>query len=346
MSRPLVIADNAIPFLQGVLEPYADVQYFPGNEIGPQQVKNADALIIRTRTKCNSALLDGSSVKKIATATIGTDHIDLEYCRNAGIQVASAAGCNSGGVMNYVFSALYGTASRKSVRLEGRTFGIIGVGNVGKKVEKMARALGFKVMLCDPPRAEKEGPEGFSSLEDVLRDSSIITLHVPLSEETRGMANDDFFNLIQGGSIFINASRGEVVDDEALKRACPRLGTVIIDTWNHEPDIDRELLDMVDIATPHIAGYSFQGKQNGTSMAVQAVAKHLGIEPLYDFFPVNDNPDMEPIKLDVSGKNQGEIASLLQYNYPIFSDDFMLRMFTSDFEKQRNEYNYRREFYI
>lgn len=345
-KRLKIVADKAIPFLEGVFDPYADMTYLPGDKIGPEDVRDADVLMVRTRTKCNADLLEGSKVKFIATATIGTDHIDFPYCDSKGIVVRNAPGCNAGGVMEYVFSALYGLASRKSISLQGDTIGIIGVGHVGSLIERMGRALGFKILKCDPPRAEAEGSFGFCDLEYLLQNSQIVTLHVPLDETTRGMANSEFFSLMQPGAFFINAARGEVVCDDALKAAIPKMGPVIIDTWNHEPDIDLDLMDKVAIATPHIAGYSYQGKQNGTAAAVRAVAHYFGITELYEFFPKTDLPENEAVKLDLKGLNQGEIASVLQYNYPIFTDDFMLRLNPENFDKLRSEYNYRREVYI
>lgn len=340
-----IVADIDVPFLKGVLEPYGEVLYKKGAEITNEDVKDADALILRTRTKCDATLLDGSSVRLIATATIGTDHVDFDYCNSHGIVVQNAAGCNAGGVMQYVFSALYGVAARKSIKIDGGTIGIIGVGNVGRKVENMAKHLGFNVLRYDPPRAQAEGPEGFCSLEYLLENSHVVTMHVPLTELTRNMANEAFFALMQPGSIFINAARGEIVDEAALKLAMPKLGATVIDTWNNEPKVDVELVDMVDIATPHIAGYSYQGKQMGTSMAVRAVAHHFGIEALYDFFP-EDEPDREPLLLDFHGKNHGQIAAVFQYNYPIFTDDFRFRMEPEKFERLRSEYQYRREVYV
>lgn len=345
-KRLKIVADKAIPFLEGVFDPYADMTCLPGDKIGPEDVRDADVLMVRTRTKCNADLLEGSKVKFIATATIGTDHIDFPYCDSKGIVVRNAPGCNAGGVMEYVFSALYGLASRKSISLQGDTIGIIGVGHVGSLIERMGRALGFRILKCDPPRAEAEGSFGFCDLEYLLQNSQIVTLHVPLDETTRGMADNEFFSLMQPGAFFINAARGEVVCDDALKAAIPKLGPVIIDTWNHEPDIDLDLMDKVAIATPHIAGYSYQGKQNGTAAAVRAVAHYFGITELYEFFPKTDLPENEAVKLDLKGLNQGEIASVLQYNYPIFTDDFMLRLNPENFDKLRSEYNYRREVYI
>lgn len=341
-----IVADKHIPFLEGVFEPYADVVYIDGRSITHEDLTDADALIIRTRTRCDADLLDGTPVKIIATATIGTDHIDLDYCKEKGIEVHNAEGCNAGGVMQYVFSALYGVAARKAIKLDGCTFGIVGVGHVGSKVETMARYLGFDVLLCDPPRAAAEGEEGFCSLEYLLANSQIVTIHVPLDETTRGMADENFFLRMQPGTIFINAARGEIMDESALKEAYPKLGAAIIDTWNNEPDVDEELIDMVDVATPHIAGYSYQGKQNGTATAVRFVARYFGIENLYDFYPENDQPDHEPVLLDLKDKKQGEIAAVFQYNYPIFTDDFRFRMEPDNFEKMRSAYQYRREIYV
>lgn len=341
-----IVADKDIPFLVGVFEPYAEVVYLPGKEIAHSDVIDADALIVRTRTKCDSDLLHGTAVKMIATATIGTDHISFDYCRANNIEVHSAEGCNAGGVLQYVFSALYGVAARKAIKVEGATFGIIGVGNVGSRVEALARQLGFNVLLCDPPRAAVEGPEKFCSLEYLLENSNIVTMHTPLDDNTIGMANEAFFALMKPGAIFINASRGEVVNEQALMQALPKFGAVIIDTWNNEPDVSEELIDMVDIATPHIAGYSFQGKINGTVQSVRAVADYFGIEELHDFYPSMDMSGHEPVHLDLKGKNQGEVAAVFQYNYPIFTDDFRFRMEPGNFEKMRSEYQYRREIIV
>ncbi len=339
-----VVADTNIPFLKGVLEPYAEVEYLDGRSIGREALLDADALIIRTRTRCNEETLSGTRVKMISSATIGMDHIDIPWCKAHGIEVQNAEGCNAGGVADYVFSALYGVASRRAIKLDEAVIGIIGVGNVGKKVEYMARTLGFKVLLNDPPRAAKEGPEGFVSLEELLEKATVVTLHVPLDETTRGMAGEDFFSRMQPGSIFINASRGEVVDEGALIHARPKLGALVLDTWCNEPNVNPNLIELCDIATPHIAGYSYQGKQNGTAMAVQALARHFGIEPLMNFRPALEDEAMTPTILDLWGKSQGEIAAVMQYNYPIFTDDFLFRSSPESFEKLRSEYNYRREF--
>lgn len=341
-----IVIDKATPFVRGVFEPYAEVVYADSDKFDRGLIADADALILRTRTKCGEELLDGSSVKIIATTTTGTENIDYDYCLSKGIYVRSAKGYNAGGVMNYVYSALYGVASRKAIKLTDATIGVVGVGSVGSRIERTAQALGLKILRYDPLRAEAEGPGQFCSLDELLSGSGIVTMHFPLNESTRRMANDEFFAKMRPGAIFINTSKGELVDDEALKRAIPKLGAVIIDAWNNEPDVDLSLLNMVDIATPHISSYSYQGKQNGSASAVRSVARFFDIPELFDFFPATDLVELEAVKLDVHGKTQGQIASLFQYNYPIFTDDFMFRLHSSEFAALRAGYSYRREFYI
>lgn len=341
-----IVIDKSIPFVEGVFEPYAETVYREGPEISEEDLAGADALIIRTRTRCDAQLLDGSSVKIIATTTAGTDNIDMEYCRQHGIFVKNASGCNAGGVSNYVFSALYGAAARKSIPLTGATIGIIGLGSAGQRVESMGRSLGFKILRYDPHKAEIEWYTQFCTLDRLLRESDIVTLHIPLNESTRGLANAEFFSKMKPGAFFINTAQGDIVVEEDLIDAIPRLGPVAIDSWSHEPTINTMLMGLVDIATPHIAGYSLQSKQIGSSMAVRAVARFLRIPDLYEFFPQTEIMEYQAVKLDVLDKSQGQIAAMIQYNYPIFTDDFMFRMNPTRFEELRTNYQYRREFFL
>ena len=340
------VIDKAIPFVEGVFEPFAEVIYKEGPDIAREDLLDADALVIRTRTRCDAALLEGTSVKIIATATVSMDNIDLAWCKDHGIFVRNASGCNAGGVTNYVFSALYGTAARKSISLSGATLGIIGLGSDGSRVEEMGLALGFKTLRYDPWRAAKEGPSEFCDLDTVLAGADVVTLHIPVNDSTRGMADAAFFARMKPGAFFINTAQGELVVEEDLIRAIPRLGPVALDTWCHEPDINRTLLDLVDIATPHIAGYTLQGKQIGTSLAIRAVARFFGLSGLYDFFPTTEIIEYQAVHIDAHDKTQGQIASVIQYNYPIFTDDFMFRMAPDRFSEMRANYSYRREFYF
>ena len=229
-----IVADNAIPFLKGVLEPYARVEYLPGKTIATADVRDADALIVRTRTRCDAALLEGSSVKLIATATIGFDHIDTEYCRRHGIEVATAAGCNARGVLQYVAAALVRLSRVQAWEPTDKTLGIVGVGHVGSLVEAYARTWGFRVVACDPPREEREHG-GFLPLEEVACQADILTFHTPLDDTTRHMAGAKLFERMKPGSILINTSRGEVVDGQALRESGLQY---VLDVWEHEPDLD------------------------------------------------------------------------------------------------------------
>jgi len=340
------VIDKAIPFVEGVFEPYAKVVYKDGPDIRRSDLRNADALVIRTRTRCDASLLKRTSVKLIATATVSTDNIDLPWCKEHGIFVKNASGCNAGGVTNYVFSALYAMASRRSIPLTGATIGIIGLGAAGQRVEETAMALGFKTLRYDPIRAAAEGPSDFQDLDEVLAGSDVITMHIPVNDTTRGMANADFFAKMKPGAIFINTAQGELVVEQDLIDAIPRLGPVALDTWCHEPDINRELMDRVDIATPHIGGYTLQGKQTGTALAIRAVARYFGLSDLYEFFPTTDIVEYQAVRIDAHDKSQGQIAATIQYNYPILTDDFMFRMAPDRFSELRANYSYRREFYV
>ena len=341
-----IVADSSIPFLEGVFEPFAEVVYKEGPLIGREDILDADALIIRTRTKCDHNTLRGTKLKIIATATSSTEHIDVDYCEKNGIFFKNASGSNAGAVANYVFSALYGLAARNSIPLNDKTIGIIGLGSTGQRVEEMGRALGFKIIRHDPPKSEKEWYTQFHDLDYLLENSDIVTLHVPLTPETKGMADASFFARMKEGAFFINTAQGNLVVEEDLINAIPHLGPVAIDTWSNEPGINTRLMNLVDIATPHIAGYSMQGKQIGSAMAVRAVARFLGISELYEFYPKTEIIEYQAVKLDIHEKTQGQIASMIQYNYPIFTDDFMFRMNPTRFEELRTNYQYRREFYL
>ena len=342
MTGRTIVVDRDIPFIAGVFEPWFKVRYLAGRAIVARDVRDAVALVVRTRTRCDAQLLAGSSVKLVATATIGTDHIDMAYCAAQGIAVVSAPGCNAAAVAQYVLAALCAL----SLDRPGATLGIVGVGHVGSLVADAAARAGLRMLLNDPPREAVEGPAAFTPLPELLAVSDIVTLHIPLWPENRDFADAAFFAAMKSGASFINASRGEVVDEAALLRARPKLGAVVIDTWCNEPDVNQNLMDVCDVATPHIAGYSYQGKQMGTAMAVRSVARHFGIDALESYFPETESEDLEPIHLAVAGKSQGEITALIQYNYPIFTDDFFFRSDPLSFERLRSEYRYRREFYI
>lgn len=340
-----IVCDDKIPFLKGVFEPYTQVVYLPGAKITAADVRDADAIVTRTRTKCNESLLGGSKVRMIATATIGFDHIDTAWCESHGISWTNAPGCNSGSVRQYIASVLVSLSDE----LKGKTLGIIGVGHVGSKVEALARTLGMNVLLNDPPRAEAEGPEGFVPIEEVLKCSDIVTLHVPLASDTYHLIDGKALAMMNSGQILINSSRGEVVDGDALKSALKekRLRGAVLDVWEHEPDIDPELLELVNIATPHIAGYSADGKAAGTVASVRAVAHALGIKELYDW-NVSDIPGGGEFSIygtPLGGKCTEEILrKAILHTYDVSVDCAALRSDIGAFESLRSNYPVRREF--
>ena len=316
-----VIIDDAIPYIKGVLEPWFEVEYMPGEKISPETLGDAEALIIRTRTKCRAALLNGSKVKFIATATIGTDHIDIPYCESHGIKAVNAPGCNSNGVMKYVFSALHTLADENGFSLQGKTLGIVGVGHVGSKIAAQGRLEGLRVLENDPPREVAEGIT-LTPLDTLLEESDIVTIHIPL-EDNEGFAGEEFFSKIKPGAIFINASRGEVVNDRYLLQAREKLSHIVIDVFNHEPEISREVIAAADIVTPHIAGYTKQGKINGTKASVRAIGEFYNIDELKAFDIEFYEPPFEPGQYDIR------------------QDDAALRAHPEDFEKLRKQYKLR-----
>lgn len=328
-----IIIDSGIPFIQGVFEPYAEVVYIEGRSISCECVRDADALVVRTRTHCNRELLEDSAVRLVVTATIGTDHIDLDYCREHGIAVANAAGCNARGVLQWVSSVLVQIAADRGIAPHTLSLGIVGVGNVGSLVWEYAKAWGFNTICCDPPREEREHL-GFSSIEEIFAKSDIVTLHTPLAPDTFHLVDDRLLSAWQGSDkILINASRGEVVDTQSLLRAGVECA---IDVWEHEPDIDRALLSKAFISTPHIAGYSLQGKANATAMAVAAVARHFRF-PLEEWYPSGVTPSApRPISWE-------ELCRSAIGCYDILSDSALLKKNPEQFEQLRNKYNYREE---
>ena len=329
-----VVIDSAIPYIAGVLEPYAEVVYRAGEQFSSSDVKDADALIIRTRTRCDEALLEGSSVKLIATATIGFDHIDLQYCASQGIEVVTAAGCNAAGVLQWVAATLALLARTQCWQPDQMRLGIVGVGNVGSLVERYARRWGFEVICCDPPRQEREGGD-FVTLEELLSQADIVTLHTPLDATTRGMINPQTLALMPKSATLINASRGEVAQTEALLSAEQ---TLCLDVWEREPNIDRKLLAKAFVATPHIAGYSAQGKANAAMAVVCAVARRFAL-PLAEWYP----SEVSPVeRKDISWE---DMCQSIECYCNLQSESEMLKTCPAEFESLRNNYNYREEYF-
>lgn len=334
-----VVIDNKIPYIREAMEALADeVVYLPGKEITASVVRDADALITRTRTQCNRQLLEGSKVRFIGTATIGFDHIDTEYCREAGITWSNCPGCNAGAVEQYLHSVLLLLQQEKHVELKDASLGIVGVGHVGSHILSLAERLGMRILLNDPPRADR-GEEGFVSLETLARECDIITFHTPLERNgeyrTFHLADRAFFHSLRKKPYIINTSRGEVVETEAILEALDKglIGGAVLDVWENEPHINLELLDKVFIGTPHIAGYSADGKANATRMVLEAFCRFFGKEMNFHIAA----PEQPHREYD----SDERVRQLQMYNP--HDDCDMLRAHPELFEQLRGDYVLRKE---
>lgn len=329
-----ILIERNIPFIAGLLEPYANVTYLAADEFTPKTVKDADALIVRTRTRCDAALLEKSRCRFIATATIGTDHIDTQWCADHGITVVNAPGCNAPAVAQYVFATIMQLANRP---ISQYSIGIVGVGHVGSIVERWARGLNMKVLVCDPPRQNAEGGDNWSTLDEIARECDIITFHTPLAKAgdypTYHIAGDEFFSKLRRSPILINSARGPIVDTDALIRAIDNglVSNVAIDCWEGEPQLSRDLLERAAIATSHIAGYSHEGKIRATQMVLDAVTA---------FFYL---PRVNTLTTTPKGVARTVSPLSIVESYNPLADTVALKADPEAFESLRNNYHYRTE---
>lgn len=346
-----IIIDSNIPFIRGVFEPYAKVEYAEGSSIDRNILTDADAMVIRTRTRCNSELLSGTPVKFIGTATIGTEHIDLDWCMSAGIECASAPGCNAASVMQYIASSLAYLVTKYELDPADTTVGLVGIGNVGSMIAKMTEAFGFRTLLNDPPRQRDEGDRGFSSVNEIMDNSDILSIHVPLTYEGRDktyrLVDEKFLSGLKKGAIIINTSRGDVIEEKSLLNSLKsnRLKASLLDVWVNEPHINRQLLNITDTGTPHIAGYSLDGKARGTAMIVNWLAEHFKL-PLAGWSPEPLPPPDNPV-IDISdfkGADHQILSRVIYHTYNVEYDSAMLKEDPGMFEQLRNNYRHRREF--
>ena len=321
-----VICDDKIPYIRKALESLADVViYKSGKDINPDDVRDADALIVRTRTRCDQNLLDGSRVQIVITATIGYDHIDTQWLDTHGIRWTNCPGCNATSVAQWVRESLKAVAQTS---LNGMTLGIVGYGHVGKAVAAAMRPLVKEIILNDPPlfgdnTAEPDGLTA-TSLTDLAAHCDIITFHTPLTyappHPTHHLADTQFFNALKPGAIILNAARGGVIDEAVLLHALQtgKVSHAIIDTWENEPDINPRLLQAATIATPHIAGYSADGKANASRMAVEALARHFRLTPdTSSIIPPPATAPYSPKDDDAALRNNPAAFETLRSNYPV-----------------------------
>lgn len=340
-----IVADNTIPFLKGIIEPLGEVRYLASGQFTAKAVKEADVLIVRSVDKCTREILEGSHVKLITTATIGFDHIDTEYCEEAGIAWKNAPGCNARSVGEYIIACLVVYSMRTNEVLQGKTIGIVGAGHVGSKVEALCKVLGMRVLINDPPRAEKEGSDGFVPLDRIAAESDIITFHTPLTKSgaypTWHLASDTFLKKLRKIPLLINASRGAVFDTEAF-RQCRGIDALIVDCWENEPDISRELLNETIIATPHIAGFSADGKANATRMCLEEISRFfdVAIPRIGEVLPPAPT---EPV-IDLNDFSDKRVEHAILHSFNPVPVDENLRAHPEKFEWLRSHYTHPREF--
>ena len=359
-----IVADENIPFAQQAFCHLGDVHLLPGRSLSNEHLKNADILLVRSITKVNAHLLEGTPVRFVGTATIGTDHIDLPHLRSCGIAFADAAGSNANSVAEYVTTALLNLAQKHQFQLAGKSIGIVGVGNIGSKLEKFAQSLNMKVILNDPPLQRKTADPRFRPLSQALQ-ADFVTLHVPLTrtgpDPTWHLINVQSITTLKPTTFLINSSRGPVVDNNALKNALAQnqLAGAVLDVWENEPDIDLELLNLTEIATPHIAGYSFDGKTNGTALLHTAVCNFLQIPnqlQINTLLPPPPTPQITLDNLPPSDQKQNTTDQLFLLQafktiYNITLDDAELRKISAQppenrgkfFDLLRKNYPIRRE---
>jgi len=351
----LIAVDEAIPYLHEAFGRAGEIRLFSGRSVTQEDLRSADAVIVRSVTKVHGGLLEGSRVRFVGTATTGMDHLDLEYLQARGIRVAHAAGSNANAVSEYITAALLSSAERRNWELSGKSIGIVGVGHIGSLVEKKAQALGMEVRLCDPPLRESTGDKRYGFFEDVAG-ADILTLHVPLTTEgsypTRHMIRREVLARMSPHQFLINSSRGAVVRCLDLKQALreDRLEGAILDVWEGEPSIDFDLLDRVDFGTPHIAGFSLDGKVRGTAMIFEELCRFFGIRETWDTRSIFPAP--RRLRVPPHRDRQDAVRSVVLQAYEIARDDADLRALPSlpspaaaeRFDRLRTEYALRCEF--
>ncbi|MHC4715070.1 MAG: 4-phosphoerythronate dehydrogenase PdxB [Planctomycetota bacterium] len=354
-----IIADENIPYVGEAFGSLGEVTALAGRRITPEAVADADALLVRSVTKVDRGLLEGSRVRFVGTATIGTDHIDTAYLRRRRTRFAAAPGCNATSVAEYVTAALLVLARRGGCALKAKSIGIVGVGNVGSRVAVRAKALGMKVVLNDPPLARKTKNRKYVPIARVFG-CDIVTIHAPLTHEGRDatyqMVNEDFVARMKPGSVFINTARGAIAETRALKRALDgdQLSEVVIDVWENEPDPDPSLIERAAIATPHIAGYGLDGKVRGTQMIYDAFCRFLRKKPTWKMETALPAPSVAEMTLDARGRDDEEvIREAVLRVCDIEGDDARMRRILAQtaerrarfFDRLRRTYPVRREFH-
>jgi erythronate-4-phosphate dehydrogenase len=367
MRRPTILADENIPFAREAFGKLGEVRLTHGRQIAHADLADVDLLVVRSITRVDAALLAGTPVRFVGSATSGADHVDAAALADLGVTLRVALGCNAKAVAEYMAAAWLTLAKLRHETLAGRRVGVIGVGHVGSLVVEMARVLGMEPVLNDPPKARETGGGGYRPLHD-LYDCDIITCHTPLTfdgpDPTYRLIGEAFFERLKPGAWFCNAGRGEVLHEAALHRALDGRGldAAVLDVWEDEPRIDGRLLARVDIGTPHVAGYSLEGKLNGTAMIYEAACAYLGTEPSWSAasaapprpagLPLPGFAEGDRIHARLDRKGLAGLADRVAACYPILRDDEALRKTVGAsaeergraFDNLRKTYPVRREY--
>lgn len=346
-----ILVDENMPYAEQLFRQLGEVKAVSGRPLPTDELNDSDALMVRSITKVNESLLSGKPVKFVGTATAGFDHVDIAWLEQQQIGFSSAPGCNAIAVVEYVFSALMMLAEQDNFQLTDKVVGIVGVGNVGGRLATRLRALGVNVLLCDPPRADNGDDEAFYPLETLLEKADILTFHTPLNKsglyKSYHLINESNLEKLPEGRILINASRGEVIDNQALLSVLEKGKSlrVVLDVWEPEPDLSIELLNKVDIATPHIAGYTLEGKARGTTQVFEAYCDFIGQPQKVELSTLLPAPTISTIS--VQGElTQTLLKQLIHLVYDVRRDDAPLRKVAGikgEFDKLRKFYPVRRE---
>ena len=341
-----ILVDENMPYARDLFSRLGEVKAVPGRPIPVAELADADALMVRSVTKVNDGLLQGTGIKFVGTATAGTDHVDEAFLQQAGIAFSAAPGCNAIAVVEYVFSSLLMLAERDGFALQDRTVGIVGVGNVGGRLQARLEAFGVRTLLCDPPRADRGDDGDFRSLDELVREADVLTFHTPLFKEglykTLHLADDALLSRLQPGTILINACRGPVVDNAALlqRLQAGQALSVVLDVWEPEPDLNVDLLNLVDIGTAHIAGYTLEGKARGTTQVFEAFSDFLGKRQQVALDTLLPAPEFGRITLH-GPLDQSTLKRLVHLVYDVRRDDALLRKVAGtpgEFDKLRKNY--------
>ncbi|WP_288650538.1 4-phosphoerythronate dehydrogenase PdxB [Pseudomonas sp. UBA5568] len=347
----LIVADENIPLLDAFFQGFGEIRRYPGRSLDAASVREADILLVRSVTKVDRHLLEGSRVQFVGTCTIGTDHLDLDYFDQVGIRWSSAPGCNARGVVDYVLGSLLTLADLEGASLPERVYGVVGAGQVGGRLVSVLRALGWKVMVCDPLRQAAEGGD-YVELDTLLQACDVISLHTPLERggqyPTWHLLGPAELAKLRPGAWLINASRGAVVDNGALRALLQQRDDLhaVLDVWEGEPQVDLQLADLCTVATPHIAGYSLDGRQRGTAQIYRALCQHLGVNEVIQLADLLPRPPVAQIALDAEVELQWALAMLCRAVYDPRRDDAdFRRSLSEDVQQQRAAFDALRKHY-